>query len=307
LRSGEYYSKGKLLLTGEYAVLYGAKALAVPLQFGQQMLVSEIKEQGIIMWETFVQDKLWFSASFRREDMNILNHSNERTALIVRKLLKEGAGLNHDLSSGEKGCLVRNNIGFNMEWGLGSSSSLLSNLAAWLDIDLYTYYQRVFQGSGYDVFSARANTPISYQLKAKKPEIIKTTLKTAITNKLYFIYLGFKKDSQESVQKFRAGIRPDPKIINEISALTDAMIDTSDANDFFEMMRLHEELLSGLLKQPKIKEERFADFKGEIKSLGAWGGDFIMAGTHISANELKQYFLNHNLPVIFKWDEIVIK
>ncbi|MEQ3661167.1 MAG: GHMP kinase, partial [Flavobacterium sp.] len=38
-----YYSNGKLLLTGEYVVLDGAKALAVPTKFGQSLSI----ESGI--------------------------------------------------------------------------------------------------------------------------------------------------------------------------------------------------------------------------------------------------------------------
>ena len=36
-----YYSNGKLLLTGEYVVLDGAKALAVPTKFGQLLNIKQ--------------------------------------------------------------------------------------------------------------------------------------------------------------------------------------------------------------------------------------------------------------------------
>jgi len=41
------YSNGKLLLTGEYLVLEGATALAVPTKFGQDLKVEKIKEKSI--------------------------------------------------------------------------------------------------------------------------------------------------------------------------------------------------------------------------------------------------------------------
>ena len=37
LETSKYYSHGKLLITGEYTVLYGAAALALPAKFGQVM------------------------------------------------------------------------------------------------------------------------------------------------------------------------------------------------------------------------------------------------------------------------------
>ena len=34
-----YYSNGKLLITGEYLVLDGAEALALPTKFGQNLII----------------------------------------------------------------------------------------------------------------------------------------------------------------------------------------------------------------------------------------------------------------------------
>ena len=36
-----FYSNGKLLITGEYVVLDGAKALALPTKFGQSLVVKQ--------------------------------------------------------------------------------------------------------------------------------------------------------------------------------------------------------------------------------------------------------------------------
>ena len=56
----EYYSHGKLLLTAEYAVLDGAKCLAVPTKLGQSLRVSPLKK-SLIDWKSFDhQGNLWF-------------------------------------------------------------------------------------------------------------------------------------------------------------------------------------------------------------------------------------------------------
>ena len=305
MRSGEFYSKGKFLLSGEYFVLYGAKALAVPLQFGQKMLVCEIPRSGMIEWETYVLDKLWFTARFRINNMAILDSSDQNTAVFIHDLLAEGGKLHPELQLSDKGFSVQNYIDFDIRWGLGSSSSLVSNLAYWLDADPYALYRSTFRGSGYDVFCARANGPVTFQLKDDNCEIHEVPFKPAFADHLYFIYLGRKQDSQESVRKFKAQPLKDDKIIHQVSALTDALIKSTDFEDFLSVMRLHEDIISAAIGLPVVKREIFPDFPGEIKSLGAWGGDFVMAATTMEPEEVKKYFSKKNLPVIFRWQEIV--
>jgi hypothetical protein len=46
------------------------------------------------------------------------------------------------------------------------------------------------------------------------------------------------------------------------------------------------------LNQPTVQQRFFSDFKGQTKSLGAWGGDFILATgdeTTIDYFKLKGY------------------
>jgi len=60
----EFYSNGKLLITGEYLVLDGAKAFALPTKFRQNLIV----EKGIpqeIQWTSFDADgSIWFEDTF---------------------------------------------------------------------------------------------------------------------------------------------------------------------------------------------------------------------------------------------------
>jgi mevalonate kinase len=305
LRSGAFYSKGKFLLSGEYFVLYGAKALAVPLKFGQRMLVDEISQPGILKWETFVLGKLWFTARFRLKDMEILDSSDKKTAFFIRDLLKKGGKLRPELQLTPQGFSIVNYIDFDLRWGLGSSSSLVSNLAYWLDVDPYALYRSMFQGSGYDVFCARASQPIIYQLKKSGHVVHEAFFKPDFADHLYFVYLGRKQDSQESVRKFKAQPCHDEKLILKVSDLTDALVKASGFEDFLSVMRLHEETISVAIGQPGVKQEIFPDFNGEIKSLGAWGGDFVMAATSMHTEEVKDYFHRKNLQVVFRWDEII--
>jgi hypothetical protein len=305
LRTGEYYSKGKLLISGEYLVLQGAKALSVPLKFGQAMKVTETPDPGVILWETYVLDKRWFRAEFHGRELEIRDASNSRKAFFIRQLLKAGLKYQPSFFSGKEGCCIQNRINFDLEWGLGSSSSLVSNLANWFDVDLYRYYRESFDGSGFDVFSARADTPVIYQLVGDVPVVEKTKLHPSVTEHLYFVYLGQKQDSQESVRLFKESAIPDPDLIRAVSDLTVAMIGAEDPEYFTELMRQHERLVSGILGRPTARQLMFSGFKGEIKSLGAWGGDFIMVCTFLSPDEVRSYFKEQKLDVVFSWNDIV--
>ena len=59
-----FYSNGKLLITGEYLVLEGAKSLAIPTKFGQNLIVEKIEQRQLI-WGSFTHTrKCWFEAVF---------------------------------------------------------------------------------------------------------------------------------------------------------------------------------------------------------------------------------------------------
>jgi len=87
-----FHSNGKLLISGEYLVMQGALALAVPVKFGQALSVKK-SNASYLHWETYVQDKLWFSARFNH-DFSFEKASDEQTAAFLSKLLKTAQRLN---------------------------------------------------------------------------------------------------------------------------------------------------------------------------------------------------------------------
>jgi mevalonate kinase len=52
-----FYSNGKLLITGEYLVLDGAKAFALPTKFGQSLIIEEGSNKAI-QWISYDHDVL---------------------------------------------------------------------------------------------------------------------------------------------------------------------------------------------------------------------------------------------------------
>ena len=88
-----YYAKGKLLITGEYAVLDGALALAIPTKKGQLLEVFPSKDLQL-NWSSFDADgALWFDCLFSPE-LEILSTSNTEKALTLQNILRLAIALN---------------------------------------------------------------------------------------------------------------------------------------------------------------------------------------------------------------------
>ena len=55
------------------------------------------------------------------------------------------------------------------------------------------------------------------------------------------------------------------------------MVKTDSLSDFEKLITEHEAMIASMIGLPRIKDVFFADYVSEIKSLGAWGGDFVLA------------------------------
>lgn len=269
------------------------------------MIVEESTEPLIIDWETKVQGDKWFAARFNLEDMTFSRATDHSTAKFLMALIKEAVQLQPLLITARTGHRIFSELEFDIRWGLGSSSSLISNLAYWLNIDPYKYFRRVMPGSGYDVFCARAEQPIFFRLDGDTPLVEVAAFDPDFKDQLHFVYLGNKQDSQDSVRRFRSGQARDEKVILEISVLTKAMAGAATLQDFCQTIRWHEEIMASALQQPRVKTALFPDFDGEIKSLGAWGGDFILAASAMPGEKVREYFAEKNRNIIFGYGALV--
>ena len=59
----------------------------------------------------------------------------------------------------------------------------------------------------------------------------------------------------------------------------------------------------GLHTQKPIKQKLFSDFPGGIKSLGAWGGDFILA---TGTKETMEYFKEKGYATVISFQDMVL-
>jgi mevalonate kinase len=300
-----YYSRGKLMISGEYLVLLGATALAIPVRFGQSMLTQQSGSDGSIYWKTKVQGKAWFEAEFTATDFLINKCSQEQAAGFVRKLLIAARELNPDFLSKNTSYTVECSIDFDIRWGLGSSSSLISNFAYWANIDPLELHAKVSKGSGYDVACARSTKPILFEPSAGKPSVSPVEFRPAFSEHIFFIYLGKKKDSQADVEVFMRNKGDYYHQAELISNISRKMAVCDNYHKFAELMRMHEEIMAAVLQQPTLKAVRFSDFPGEIKSLGAWGGDFAMALWPDDKTGLTKYLDGKNTGPVFGFNEMM--
>jgi mevalonate kinase len=321
LNTKSYFANGKLLITGEYLVIKGALALAVPTTLGQHTEVSKIPEdekddlgkkskaskEALVVWKSYYKQDCWFEAEFKLPEVNILSDTNKKTAAYVQKLLREAMILNPDILADKGSILVKNILEFDPQWGLGSSSSLISNVAEWFEIDPYKLFSKIHKGSAYDIACAKAEGPLWFQKLMGSPVAKQVSFKPSFAEQLALVYSGNKQDSEISVGSFLDDIVISPEDKDRITTIGRDLLLAKSQKEFNALLDEHEEIISRILRHPTLKSSRFPDFRGSIKSLGAWGGDFFLVSSEIGFDEIKLYFSNKGMNVIFKWDELILQ
>ena len=299
-----FYSNGKLLITGEYVVLDGAKALALPTKFGQSLVVKPgINHQ--IKWTSFDSDKsIWFEAmiSFEEIKHKIVSDSNSAVKNTLIEILHQ-AFIQNPTFLEKEGYEIETHLTFPRLWGLGTSSTLINSIADWLNIDAFELLQKSFGGSGYDIACAKSNSPIVYHLENEKPHFKVIHFDPLFKENIHFVYLNQKQSSKLAIANYMSKHHHVNAVISKINTITYETIDCKEGAAFAKQMEKHEVIMSDVLEIQTIKEKLFPDFKGVIKSLGAWGGDFVMA---VSKENPKDYFKDKGYSIVLSYEEMIL-
>lgn len=308
----KFYSHGKLLLTGEYVVLDGATALALPTKFGQGMEVQPIDKQEIY-WKSYDNEgKLWFEEHFLLKDVLSKDASafqptseKEKVSKMLFLTLHSAAQMKPGFFSEEKGFEITTKTDFPLDWGLGTSSTLIVNLSKWLEIDAYQLLKKTFGGSGYDIAVALHERAITYELHGNSRTVLTTSFDPDFKDRLFFVHLNQKQNSRSSINHYKDQPKEDlQKDIEKITSLTHKIITCTDLSEFELLLEIHENIISQVTGLKKIKSELFPDYKGAIKSLGGWGGDFVLATGR--GEEQKEYFRNKGYETILSYDDMIL-
>jgi mevalonate kinase len=301
--SKTFYSNGKLLVTGEYVVLDGVMAFALPTKFGQSLII-EVGGNKVFDWKSFdVDGSVWFedTISFEAVIKKEVFANPVKNKLV--EILHEAYNLNSDFIKNSDGYNIETSLTFPRNWGLGTSSTLLNNIAQWLEIDAFELLNKSFGGSGYDIACAQNNSGILYQLENNKPIVTKIDFNPNFTENIYFVYLNKKQNSRDAIANYYKKRFDLSAAFSEIDAITKTIIKSKTIEQFIQLVEKHEVLLSAILEQKTVKQIYFPDFDGTIKSLGAWGGDFVMA---ISKENPAAYFKSKGFETILPYTKMIL-
>ncbi|HEA28968.1 MAG TPA: GHMP kinase [Leeuwenhoekiella sp.] len=302
-----FHSNGKLLITAEYLVLDGARALALPTKKGQSLSVAPSTEKGLHWLSVDENKNRWFETKIDLKALKIdtskENLRDPKTRLL--QILAAAQALNPLFLVKNDGIQVKTELDFPRDWGLGSSSTLINNIANWAEVNAFDLLEKTFGGSGYDVACAQHDKPILYRLEDQKPVVEEVDFNPTFSDHIYFVHLNQKQNTRDAVKRYRN--QPLPKLqekIDEISQLTHSILKAATLTEFEQLITQHEKILSNLLGIPPIKLKLFPDFKGSIKSLGGWGGDFILATGSLQD---MQYFRDKNYTTVVPYEAMILQ
>jgi mevalonate kinase len=301
-----FYSNGKLLLTGEYLVIDGASALAIPTQKGQSLSVKETEEGSQLIWKSWTYDnQCWLDVHFSLPDFSIEKSSDQNKSKWLQKLLFSVRELDPSFLTKTNSIEVETNLDFPRNWGLGSSSTLINNVAQWAQVDPFSLHFKVSNGSGYDIACAKEDSPIVYSTQHQIQTINPIQLEKSFFDQVFFVHLNKKQNSFDAVTSYN-DIKTEIELqqcIESLNQITNKFIQADTLQEWEAAMNEHEHLISNIIEQETIKEKLFPMYPNSIKSLGAWGGDFIMATGAL--NDMN-YFIHKGYNTIIQWKDMVL-
>lgn len=208
-----------------------------------------------------------------------------------------------DLLPGKK---ITTRLEFDRHWGLGSSSTLVACLAQLLKVNPYALLEKTFGGSGYDLACALTPEPILYERNGTEPKITHLTWRPAWTADTVFVYRNQKQNSREGIRAYRQATFTE-RSRQEIQDLSIALSSpTVDLRSAAQILHQHEKVVAGIIGEDPIQDALFPDFSGQLKSLGAWGGDFFWALSEKGPEKMREYFNDRGYETVVGYEEMVL-
>jgi len=270
------------------------------------MIVKNSRGSDLI-WECLDKDgNSWFNSHISLYDFSAVNTTDQDVSDKLQKVLKNAVRLNSEFLSKWNGFKVETQLEFPLEWGLGSSSTLFSLVGDWADINSLMLYFKVDNGSGYDVACSGAGQPIIYFANDEEVSYTPVDFNPSFTKNLYFVHLNKKQDSDLGIKAYLKAVKDRKNLVKKITEISNEMSMAKDLKTFSNLMEKHEDVIAQHTGFEKVKDQYFADFWGAVKSLGAWGGDFVMAASNKSSIETKAYFEEKGFSTVLSFDEMIL-
>ena len=304
LNMEKFHAHGKLLITGEYLVLKGALALAVPLNKGQTLSVTDSIESGL-RWRAETLEGVWFEVKFD-DKLTILESSDYKKAETLQLMLQKSVEQKPSIQNKLNFKTVTTQLEFDPSWGWGSSSTLLHLLEQWLNINPYQLMDETIGGSGYDIACAAANQPIFYKrIKGETPQITVAEFNPPFIQQMGIVYLNKKQNSSTQVKSFLESASTNENLVKQISELSLKFAAEKEIGTFMNLMHQHEALIAKATGLIPVQQDLFSEFEGAIKSLGAWGGDFALFLSDKDFPANKKWFESKGYSVVIPFEEVI--
>lgn len=295
---------GKICLAGEYTVLDGGISLALPTQYGQSFFVQPPRKEGVLSWTAKDSEgSVWFEAEYDLHTQSLLKASSLTEAKVLEGIFQVLCQDSNELP--KEGISIEARLQFPRDYGLGSSSTLVVGISEILGGDPFKANAEVFGGSGYDIACGLAKSSVLFQLKEGEPFYQKVVFNPVFKDNLYFVYLNKKQSTQNAIKHYRHENRDSGEAVAEISEISLELPKTQTQNEFNHLIKRHEDILSEVLNLSPIQESVFPDFSGQMKWLGAWGGDFALASSELSTQETKEYFSQKGYPILYQLSDFI--
>ena len=112
-----------------------------------------------------------------------------------------------------------------------------------------------------------------------------------------------KQNTQKSIQNFLKTDRSLIDEINQINKIVHTIQKVKDLTTFESLIERHEKIIANLLKMPTVQNKKFPEYNyGVIKSLGSWGGDFVLA---TGDEKSMDYFVEKGFNTVKKISDIL--
>lgn len=293
-------ASGKLMISGEYLVLDGARTWAIPTKYGQALTANPSPGAGLKWRSVDHNQKVWFEGLWDREG-KLIDFTDSDTAETLHNLLHFSKLKGNNPFSGWN---VSTEVDFPREWGLGTSSSLVALISKWLNVDPFELFDSSMTGSGYDVAVAYYNRGCVYRKGEVRKEIVNVDHVPTFVEHLYFVYSGKKQSSKSEVLRYaNIDLSKRTALVPEVNKLTQELLTTKQLSDFQIAMRQHESLLGTILERKTLNEE-WVEIDGAMKHLGAWGGDFFLLASD-KASDL-DLIRERGAELIIPWKEMML-
>lgn len=287
-------------------MLDGAKALGLPTKLGQKMVVKRTTSSDLI-WESLDKDgKTWFQSTISLFDFSAISTSSQEISDRLQKLLKNAVRLNSEFLSQWNGFKIETQLEFPLDWGLGSSSTLIYLIAEWAEVNPLLLYFKTEDGSGYDVACAFADGPVEYINSPDEVTYTPVDFNPKYRDNLHFVHLGKKQDSAAGIRDYLKAVKNKSALVKTITSITEEVRTVTDLKDFEALIKKHEDAIASHTGFTWVQEKLFPDFAGTVKSLGAWGGDFVLAISGQTQDQVKTYFSEKGYKTVMSYKDLIL-